>query len=648
MQRHGGKTVFFGRFVTVLRYTAAWVAGLGRMPWWRFLFWNALGGVAWATARRAARVLRGAGGGRRDPALRPLRGGLRRGVVRGRSPRAPPRPAVGRGADLDAALLALALVRSPAGVRRQRSPATATTGTSRPPSARLPRFTHVLSSCSRTARRRRRGQPRRADVPTARRRYATLTDYEAVTHPSLPNYLALVSGSTQGITTDCTGCIVRARSLADTLAAAGRSWKTYAEDLPEPGWTGASAGATRRSTTRSSTSGTSRLAVPPPHRRPVPPPGPRRRAARAARLLAPRPGSLPRHARLLGRDRRRLAARARRAAAPLARTAGRRRLRRLRRGNHGQGGGGAVEALALGPTVRPAPSSRSRRTTTGCCGRSRTHGACRGSALGERDPDRRNLEVGVRRSRGNPVRACWPRSPGHSRSATRRYGHGARVAALAEPVAVRLGWDRERLRALRHAAPLHDIGKIKVRREVLGKPGPLTLEEVAEIRRHPRAGAQLVLPLRSARHALPYVLFHHECWDGSGYPAGLARRSIPIEARILAVADAFDAMISPRPYRRTLTTSRRSGSSSAVPAVSSTRSSPSSSSRPGPRAGTPGRRLKRCALQARRWCSARRRARSPARFARGACFSRRAARVPRERPVAACRPGPAALASARP
>jgi HD-GYP domain-containing protein (c-di-GMP phosphodiesterase class II) len=133
------------------------------------------------------------------------------------------------------------------------------------------------------------------------------------------------------------------------------------------------------------------------------------------------------------------------------------------------------------------------------------------------------------------------------------YGHGARVAALAEPIALRLGWDRERIRSLRFAAPVHDVGKVQVRPQVLGKAGPLTLEEQEEIRRHPSAGAKLVLPLRHARHALPYVLFHHERWDGGGYPAGLRGCSIPIEARILAVADAFDAMISPRPYRRALT-----------------------------------------------------------------------------------------------
>lgn len=134
----------------------------------------------------------------------------------------------------------------------------------------------------------------------------------------------------------------------------------------------------------------------------------------------------------------------------------------------------------------------------------------------------------------------------------RTHGHGARVAALAEPVAVALGWDRERIRMLRLSAPLHDVGKVKVRTQLLAKPGPLTLEEQAEIRRHPTAGARLVLPLRRFHDALPYVLFHHERWDGAGYPAGLRRRRIPLEARILAVADAFDAMISARPYRRAL------------------------------------------------------------------------------------------------
>jgi HD-GYP domain-containing protein (c-di-GMP phosphodiesterase class II) len=131
-------------------------------------------------------------------------------------------------------------------------------------------------------------------------------------------------------------------------------------------------------------------------------------------------------------------------------------------------------------------------------------------------------------------------------------GHGARVAALAEPVAARLGWSRERIASLRYAAPLHDIGKVAVRREILRKTEPLTLEELAEIRTHPQAGAEIVLPIRSALRALPYVLFHHERWDGTGYPIGLGGRSIPLEGRLLAVADAFDAMTSQRPYRPAL------------------------------------------------------------------------------------------------
>jgi HD-GYP domain-containing protein (c-di-GMP phosphodiesterase class II) len=135
-------------------------------------------------------------------------------------------------------------------------------------------------------------------------------------------------------------------------------------------------------------------------------------------------------------------------------------------------------------------------------------------------------------------------------------GHGARVASLAEPVAYRLGWESRRIDSLRDGAPLHDIGKIGVRREVLLKSGPLTLEELAEIRVHPRAGAQLVAPIRKARHALPFVLFHHEWWDGSGYPMGMKGGCIPIEARLLAVADAFDAMTSARPYRHALTSDR--------------------------------------------------------------------------------------------
>jgi HD-GYP domain-containing protein (c-di-GMP phosphodiesterase class II) len=135
-------------------------------------------------------------------------------------------------------------------------------------------------------------------------------------------------------------------------------------------------------------------------------------------------------------------------------------------------------------------------------------------------------------------------------------GHGARVAAFAEPVAHRLGWEDAQIATLRFGALHHDIGKVVVRRDLLLKPGPLTLDELAEIRTHPSAGAELVGPLRGARDALPYVLCHHERWDGKGYPSRLRGHTIPLEARLLAVADAFDAMTSPRPYRHALTHER--------------------------------------------------------------------------------------------
>jgi len=132
----------------------------------------------------------------------------------------------------------------------------------------------------------------------------------------------------------------------------------------------------------------------------------------------------------------------------------------------------------------------------------------------------------------------------------RMRGHGERVAALAEAVARRLGWSEEKLDELRYAALLHDIGKVSVSADILSKRAPLTPEERVEVQSHPVAGAKLLEGIRSAAAALPYVLHHHERWDGGGYPDGLKGKEIPIEARVLAVADAFDAMTSPRPYRR--------------------------------------------------------------------------------------------------
>ncbi len=132
-------------------------------------------------------------------------------------------------------------------------------------------------------------------------------------------------------------------------------------------------------------------------------------------------------------------------------------------------------------------------------------------------------------------------------------GHSARVTSFAEGLAQALGWHSDRLDLLRLGGSLHDVGKIAVSVSILRKPGALTDEEVGQIRRHPVTGARLVECFDDFEAALPYVLHHHERWDGAGYPHGLRGGEIPLEARVLCVADAFDAMTSRRAYRPPLT-----------------------------------------------------------------------------------------------
>jgi HD-GYP domain-containing protein (c-di-GMP phosphodiesterase class II) len=130
--------------------------------------------------------------------------------------------------------------------------------------------------------------------------------------------------------------------------------------------------------------------------------------------------------------------------------------------------------------------------------------------------------------------------------------HAARVSLRAQALARRLEWSDERLEQVAIGAALHDVGKVNTRPEVLEKAGALDQQELAHVRAHPVEGAWLVSGIRSLRDALPFVLFHHERWDGTGYPTGRAGSEIPVEGRLLAVVDAFDAMTSPRPYREAL------------------------------------------------------------------------------------------------
>ncbi len=133
-------------------------------------------------------------------------------------------------------------------------------------------------------------------------------------------------------------------------------------------------------------------------------------------------------------------------------------------------------------------------------------------------------------------------------------GHSMRVADLALAVAQEMGIrpDSQEWHDLKHGALLHDVGKIGVPDAVLRKPDALTSQEWALMRRHPILGHALLSQVRFLRGAAEISLCHHERYDGSGYPGGLAGQAIPLGARIFAVADAFDAMISNRPYRRAL------------------------------------------------------------------------------------------------
>jgi HD-GYP domain-containing protein (c-di-GMP phosphodiesterase class II) len=133
-------------------------------------------------------------------------------------------------------------------------------------------------------------------------------------------------------------------------------------------------------------------------------------------------------------------------------------------------------------------------------------------------------------------------------------GHSHRVAHCVVNLARLMGSSRLEQDFIRQVAAVHDIGKIGIPNEILVKRGHLTQEEMSLIHLHPVLGASILSRMAGMKRMVPIVLHHHERWDGSGYPSSLAHVDIPIESRIIFVADAFDAMTTVRSYGRVYTT----------------------------------------------------------------------------------------------
>lgn len=127
--------------------------------------------------------------------------------------------------------------------------------------------------------------------------------------------------------------------------------------------------------------------------------------------------------------------------------------------------------------------------------------------------------------------------------------HSKRVSAICEDIAVMMGFDEDDVNQIRLAGLMHDIGKIGIDEKILNKPQKLSNDEWNEMRRHSEIGYRILSSVNEFSEIAGFVLEHHEQWDGSGYPRNLKGEEISIQARIIAIADAYDAMTSVRPYR---------------------------------------------------------------------------------------------------
>lgn len=132
------------------------------------------------------------------------------------------------------------------------------------------------------------------------------------------------------------------------------------------------------------------------------------------------------------------------------------------------------------------------------------------------------------------------------------HSHSNRVAILSTSIAASLGVPQQTIKEIKYAASIHDIGKIGIDENILKKNGRLTDDEYTEMRKHPAIGVRIVQSVPFLEDAIPVILYHHERYDGKGYPEGIKGEKIPMSARIVNVADAIDAMMSARPYRGAL------------------------------------------------------------------------------------------------